>query len=58
MRRTSICGALETLLINEKISFVLIECIRDEEKFDNSDQLVRQLHQDRKYCMELKKKYE
>ena len=45
-------------IYNREIYIEFLERIRDEKKFDNSDQLVRQLQQDRKYCMELKKKYE
>ena len=45
-------------IYNREIYIEFLERIRDEKKFDDSDQLVQQLHQDRKYCMELKKKYE
>ena len=45
-------------IYNREIYIEFLERIRDEKKFDNSDQLVQQLHQDRKYCLELKKKYE
>ena len=45
-------------IYNREIYIEFLERIRDEKKFDNPDQLVQQLHQDRKYCLELKKKYE
>ena len=45
-------------IYNREIYIEFLERIRDEKKFDNPDQLVQQLHQDKKYCMELKKKYE
>ena len=45
-------------IYNREIYIEFLERIRDEKKFDNSDQLVQQLHQDREYCLELKKKYE
>ena len=45
-------------IYNREIYVEFLERIRDEKKFDNPDQLVQQLHQDRKYCLELKKKYE
>ena len=45
-------------IYNREIYIEFLERIRDEKKFDDSDQLVQQLHQDRKYCLELKKKYE
>ena len=45
-------------IYNREIYIEFLERIRDEKKFDNPDQLVKQLHQDRKYCLELKKKYE
>ena len=45
-------------IYNREIYIEFLERIRDEKKFDNSDQLVKQLHQDREYCLELKKKYE
>ena len=45
-------------IYNREIYIEFLERIRDEKKFDNIDQLVLQLHQDRKYCLELKKKYE
>ena len=45
-------------IYNREIYIEFLERIRDEKRFDNPDQLVQQLHQDRKYCLELKKKYE
>ena len=45
-------------IYNREIYIEFLERIRDEKKFDNPDQLVQQLYQDRKYCLELKKKYE
>ena len=45
-------------IYNREIYIEFLERIRDEKKFDNPDQLVQQLHQDRKYCLELKRKYE
>ena len=45
-------------IYNREIYIEFLERIRDEKKFDNPNQLVQQLHQDRKYCLELKKKYE
>ena len=45
-------------IYNREIYIEFLERIRDEKKFDNPDLLVQQLHQDRKYCLELKKKYE
>ena len=45
-------------IYNREIYIEFLERIRDEKKFDNPDQLVQQLHQDRNYCLELKKKYE
>ena len=45
-------------IYNREIYIEFLERIRDEKKLDNPDQLVQQLHQDRKYCLELKKKYE
>ena len=45
-------------IYNREIYIEFLERIRDEKKFDNPDQLVIQLQQDRDYCLELKKKYE
>ena len=45
-------------IYNREIYIEFLERIRDEKRFDNPDQLVQQLHQDRKYCLELKRKYE
>ena len=45
-------------IYNREIYIEFLERIRDEKKFDNPDQLVTQLRQDKKYCLELKKKYE
>ena len=45
-------------IYNREIYIEFLERIRDEKKFDNSEQLVTQLRQDKKYCLELKKKYE
>ena len=45
-------------IYNREIYIEFLERIRDEKKFDNPDQLVKQLQQDRDYCLELKKKYE
>ena len=38
-------------IYNREIYIEFLERIRDEKKFDNPDQLVQQLHQDRKYCL-------
>ena len=45
-------------IYNREIYIEFLERIRDEKKFDNPDQLVTQLRHDKKYCLELKKKYE
>tara|TARA_B110000438_G_C15795632_1_gene642721 strand:- start:304 stop:1239 length:936 start_codon:yes stop_codon:yes gene_type:complete len=45
-------------IYNREIYIEFLERIRDEKKFDNPDQLVHQLQQDKKFCLELKKKYE
>jgi len=45
-------------IYNHEVYIEFLERIRDEKKFDNPDQLVKQLQQDRDYCLELKKKYE
>ena len=45
-------------IYNREIYIEFLERIRDEKKFDNPEQLVTQLRQDKKYCLELKKKYE
>ena len=45
-------------IYNREIYIEFLERIRDEKKFDNPDQLVAQLRQDKKYCLKLKKKYE
>ena len=45
-------------IYNREIYIEFLERIRDEKKFDNPDQLVTQLRQDKKYCLKLKKKYE
>jgi riboflavin kinase/FMN adenylyltransferase len=45
-------------IYNREIYIEFLERIRDEKKFDNPDRLVTQLRQDKKYCLELKKKYE
>jgi riboflavin kinase/FMN adenylyltransferase len=45
-------------IYNREIYIEFLERIRDEKKFDNPGQLVKQLQQDREYCLELKKKYE
>ena len=45
-------------IYNREIYIEFLERIRDEKKFDNPDQLVTQLRQDKIYCLELKKKYE
>lgn len=45
-------------IYNREIYIEFLERIRDEKKFDNPGQLVKQLQQDRDYCLELKKKYE
>ena len=45
-------------IYNRELYIEFLERIRDEKKFDNPDQLVTQLHHDKKYCLELKKKYE
>ena len=45
-------------IYNSEIYIEFLERIRDEKKFDNPEQLVTQLRQDKKYCLELKKKYE
>ena len=45
-------------IYNREIYIEFLERIRDEKKFDNPEKLVTQLRQDKKYCLELKKKYE
>ena len=45
-------------IYNREIYIEFLERIRDEKKFDNPEQLVTQLRQDKKYCLKLKKKYE
>jgi len=45
-------------IYNRELYIEFLERIRDEKKFDNPEQLVTQLRQDKKYCLELKKKYE
>ena len=45
-------------IYNSEIYIEFLERIRDEKKFDNPDQLVNQLRQDKKDCLKLKKKYE
>jgi riboflavin kinase/FMN adenylyltransferase len=45
-------------IYNRELYIEFLERIRDEKKFDNPDQLVTQLRHDKKYCLELKKKYE
>ena len=45
-------------IYNRELYSEFLERIRDEKKFDNPDQLVTQLRHDKKYCLELKKKYE
>ena len=45
-------------IYNREIYIEFLERIRDEKKFDNPDQLVTQLRQDKKDCLKLKKKYE
>ena len=45
-------------IYNRELYIEFLERIRDEKKFDNPEQLVTQLRQDKKYCLKLKKKYE
>ena len=45
-------------IYNCELYIEFLERIRDEKKFDNPEQLVTQLRQDKKYCLKLKKKYE
>jgi len=45
-------------IYNRELYIEFLERIRDEKKFDNPEQLVAQLRQDKKYCLKLKKKYE
>jgi len=45
-------------IYNREIYIEFLERIRDEKKFDNPGQLVKQLQHDKDYCLELKKKYE
>lgn len=44
-------------LYNQEIEIEFLERIRDEQKFENADQLVQQLKKDRRYCNQLIQKY-
>ncbi|MAD52296.1 MAG: bifunctional riboflavin kinase/FAD synthetase [Candidatus Marinimicrobia bacterium] len=44
-------------LYKQEIEIEFLERIRDEQKFENADQLVQQLNKDKRYCNQLIQKY-
>ena len=44
-------------LYGKKITVEFLERIRDEQKFSHSQELIKQLHKDKQFCMRLMQKY-
>jgi riboflavin kinase/FMN adenylyltransferase len=44
-------------LYNKRITVEFLERIRDEKKFSNPQELIKQLNKDKEFCMRLMQKY-